>query len=122
MNFGIENSFETILKLRPVKFKYTDYWRSKHSSIKDQYYYNFIAQEYKEVFPESVKGSGEYIAGDTEEILQLDSYNAQIVTIKAVQELIKENKILHSDVEQLKVENQELKQKLNEIIEMLEKE
>ncbi len=118
----IENSFETILKLRPVKFKYTDYWRSKHSSIKDQYYYNFIAQEYREVFPESVKGSGEYIEGDTEEILQLDSYNAQIVTIKAVQELIKENKILHSDVEQLKTENQELKQKLNEIIEMLEKE
>lgn len=118
----IENSFETILKLRPVKFKYTEYWRTKHSTIKDQYYYNFIAQEYREVFPESVKGSGEYIEGDTEEILQLDSYNAQIVTIKAVQELIKENKLLRTDIKLLKEENQELKQKLNEIIEMLEKE
>ncbi|MBU8891574.1 MAG: tail fiber domain-containing protein [Bacteroidales bacterium] len=97
----IENSFETILKLRPVKFKYTDYWRSKHSSIKDQYYYNFIAQEYQQVFPQSVKGSGEYIEGDSNEILQLDSYNAQIVTVKAVQELI--------------IENQELKNRLIEL-------
>lgn len=97
----IENSFETILKLRPVKFKYTDYWRSKHTVIKDQYYYNFIAQEYQQVFPESVKGSGEHIEGDPDEILQLDSYNAQIVTIKAVQELIKENEELKARLEKL---------------------
>ncbi len=106
----IENSFETILKLRPVKFKYTDYWKEKHSSIKDKYYYNFIAQEYRDVFPESVKGSGEYIEGDSNEILQLDSYNAQIVTIKAVQELIKENKLLK---EKLKKQNIELSKRLD---------
>jgi len=97
----IENSFETILKLRPVKFKYTEYWRSKHTSIKDQYYYNFIAQEYQQIFPESVKGSGEFIEGDSDEILQMDSYNAQIITIKAVQELIKENQELKDRIEKL---------------------
>ncbi len=97
----IENSFETLLKLRPVKFKYTDYWKSTHKDIQDQYYYNFIAQEYQEVFPESVKGSGEYIEGDDQEILQLDTYNAQIVTIKAVQDLILENEELKERVKKL---------------------
>lgn len=97
----IENSFEIVLKLRPVKFKYTDYWKLKHKDIKDQYYYNFIAQEYQQVFPESVKGSGEYIKGDDQEILQLDSYNAQIVTIKAVQDLIIENEDLKERVKKL---------------------
>ncbi len=117
----IENSFETILKLRPVKFKYTDYWKSKHSSVKDQYYYNFIAQEYKEVFPESVKGSGEYIEGDSNEILQLDSYNAQIVTIKAVQELIRENKLLKEKLEKHEKQNIELSKRLEIVEERLNK-
>src|SRR5690606_8335925 len=50
----IENSFDILRKLRPVKFKYTAEWRERHPSIKDRDYYNFIAQEYAEVFPESV--------------------------------------------------------------------
>jgi hypothetical protein len=87
----IENAKEILLQLNPVKFKYTEYWKSKHPSIEDIYYYNFIAQEYQVVFPESVKGSGEYLDGDNKEILQLDSYNAQIVTIQAVKDLIIEN-------------------------------
>ncbi|MBU0763474.1 MAG: tail fiber domain-containing protein, partial [Bacteroidetes bacterium] len=88
---SIGNAYETILNLRPVKFKYTEEWMKKHPSIENKYYYNFIAQEYKDVFPESVKGSGEFLDGDDEEILQIDTYNAQIVTIQAVQDLIKEN-------------------------------
>jgi hypothetical protein len=97
----IENSFETILKLRPIKYKYTAEWKAKHPSIVDKYYYNYIAQEFQEVFPESVKGSGEYLEGDSKEILQLDGHNAQIVTIKAVQELIKENQELKERIEKL---------------------
>jgi len=100
----INNSFELMSQLRPVKFKYSDEWKQRNPSIKDQYYYNFIAQEYREVFPESVQGSGEYLENDKEEILQIDTYNAQIVTIAAVKELIKEN-------EQLKMDNQRLNQK-----------
>ena len=56
-----------------------------HPGIKDQYYYNFIAQEFATVFPNAVQGSGEYLS-DGSEILQLDSYNANIVAIKAIQE------------------------------------
>ena len=107
----INNSFETILKLRPVKFKYTEEWKKRNPSIQDKYYYNFIAQEYQNVFPESVKGSGEYLDNDTEEILQIDSYNAQIVTIKAVQELILKSEEQQKQIDALKTENAELKAK-----------
>ena len=56
-----------------------------HPGIKDQYYYNFIAQEFATVFPNAVQGGGEYLS-DGSEILQLDSYDANIVAIKAIQE------------------------------------
>lgn len=118
----INNSFQTILKLRPVKFKYTEQWKSRHPSVEDRFYYNFIAQEYQEVFPESVKGSGEYLEGDENEILQIDTYHAQIVTIKAVQDLIKENEEQNKVIENLIKENKELNQKLNKIIQSLETE
>ena len=97
----INNALNTILKLRPVKFKYTDEYKQAHPSIDDKYYYNFIAQEYQEVFPESVQGSGEYLEGNDKEILQMDSYNAQIVAIKAIQELNAENQALKQQIQQL---------------------
>lgn len=87
----IEDAYDIINKLRPVRFKYSDEWKTRNPSIEDKYYYNFIAQEFIDVFPESVKGSGEFINEDKNELLQIDSYNAQIVTIKAVQQLINEN-------------------------------
>jgi hypothetical protein len=116
----IDNAFAIVSQLHPVKFKYSKEWRTLHPSIKDQFYYNFIAQEYKEVFPESVKGSEEYIKGDEKEILQLDSYNAQIVTIKAVQELIKKNQ---EQKKELRAQNEiihQLKETIKKIYKMLE--
>ncbi|MEN7982654.1 MAG: tail fiber domain-containing protein, partial [Nanoarchaeota archaeon] len=101
----IDNAINTIMKLRPVKFKYTDDYKSKHDSITDDYYYNYIAQEYREIFPESVQGSGEFLDG--EEILQMDSYNAQIVSIKAIQELNQKEDLRY---EELSAENDELKE------------
>ena len=97
----IDNSFEILMKLHPVKFKYTNEWKRLHPSIKDHYYYNFIAQEYKEVFPESVQGSGEYLEGEDKEILQMESYSAQIFSIKAVQELINRDKEKNEKIAQL---------------------
>ena len=114
----IKDSYDLLLRLRPVKFKYTDWYLEKHPVIEDRFYYNFIAQEYAEVFPESVKGSGEYLeSGD--EILQMDSYNAQVVTIKAVQELIKENKDLKQDNEELQQEVNDLKKQYQILFKMV---
>ncbi len=72
-------------RLNPVKFRYTDEYRTLHPNIEDRFYYNFIAQEFAEVFPDAVKGSGEFLANG-HEILQLDPYVANIVAIKAIQE------------------------------------
>jgi len=97
----ITDSYELIKQLRPVKFHYSEEWKRLNPSIEDHYYYNFIAQEYREVFPESVQGSGQYIENDNEEILQIDTYNAQILTIAAVKELIKENELLRNKLNDL---------------------
>ncbi len=98
----IEDSYSTLLKLRPVKFKYTEEWKRDRPSIEDKYYYNFIAQEYAEVFPESVQGSGEFLEGDDKEIIQIDTYNAQIVTIAATQELIRDHTKMKEEIAGLK--------------------
>ena len=45
-----------------------------------------------------MKGSGEFLNGDKEDILQIDTYNTQIVAIKAIQELKSENEILKSQI------------------------
>jgi Chaperone of endosialidase len=119
--FDIDNSIELLKKLHPVKFKYTDEWKKKHPSIKDQYYYNFIAQEFQQVFPEAVQGSGEYLGNDKNEILQIDTYNAQIVTIKAVQELLKKVEMLELENKQLKGEVSLLKGNQQEDILVLKK-
>jgi hypothetical protein len=119
----IENATQTLMKLNPVMFHYTADWKKRNPSIKDQYYYNFIAQEFKEVFPEAVQGSGEYLEGDSTEILQIDTYNAEIVTIKAVQELIQRVEKLEKENQQLKAEKSsmenELKAEITEIKKML---
>ncbi|MBI4174649.1 MAG: tail fiber domain-containing protein, partial [Candidatus Aenigmarchaeota archaeon] len=77
---------ELLTQLRPVAFRYTDEYRSLHPSIENKVYYNFIAQEFAEVFPDSVKGSGEFLP-DGHEILQIDPYPAQVAAIRAIQEL-----------------------------------
>lgn len=107
----IAGSLETLMKLRPVTFRYTAEYLAKHPEINDKVYYNFIAQEYAEVFPESVKGSGEYLDSG-EEILQLDAYNSQIVTIKAVQQLVEENRALKARLE--KIEKMLLKMQISQ--------
>ncbi len=98
---NIENAMDQIMQLRPVSFKYTDYWRSIHPGVKDQTYYNFIAQEYQEVFPASVIESSEAFMDEDQNVLKMSNDAAMIVTIKAVQELIDENRELRERVEKL---------------------
>jgi len=106
----LDNALEIIKKLRPVKFRYKEEYRANHS-IEDKYYYNFIAQEFAKVFPDSVKDDGEGY-------LQLDAYVVKPYLVAAVQELAKENeeqqlmiKNQQTQIEQLKQEIKELKTK-----------
>ncbi|MCK4820968.1 tail fiber domain-containing protein, partial [bacterium] len=76
----IENALGVIDQLRPVKFKYTEEYMAEHPSLEDRYYFNFIAQEFQEIFPDSVQDSGEGY-------LQLDAYAVRPYLVAAVQEL-----------------------------------
>lgn len=105
----IQDPYETILQLRPVSFKYSESYRNEHPGVEDKTYYNFIAQEFRDVFPDAVKGSGEYIEGDPEEILQMDSYPAQVITVKAVQELILQVQEQQQMILELKAEIERMK-------------
>ncbi|MDZ7587506.1 MAG: tail fiber domain-containing protein, partial [Patescibacteria group bacterium] len=51
---SISDALDIIDRVRPVKFHYTSDYMAKHPSIIDTDYYNFIAQEYQQVFPNSV--------------------------------------------------------------------
>lgn len=107
----LEDAYEVMLKLHPVKFKYTDEYKASHPGVEDKFYYNFVAQEYKEVFPEAVHSSGELLESAQDEILQMDSYNAQIYSIKAVQDLILENQRQKEQIEELYQMIREMKEK-----------
>ncbi len=105
----IDDALATIRKLHPVRFRYTDSYKAKHPSIKNHPYYNFIAQEYREVFPDSVQDDGEGL-------LQMDSYNTTPYLVRAVQELSKQNETLtERDSEQ-----QKTIERLQERIDVLE--
>jgi hypothetical protein len=77
----LTNALVVIARLRPVAFRYTEQYQAKHPSVKDQDYYNYIAQEFREVFPESVQDSGE------DGLLQMDEYPAGVYAVAAIQEL-----------------------------------
>ena len=95
----IDDALATIRKLHPVRFRYTDSYKAKHPSIKNHPYYNFIAQEYREVFPDSVQDDGEGL-------LQMDSYNTTPYLVRAVQELSKQNEALAERDSELAEQNQ----------------
>jgi hypothetical protein len=101
----VEDAIDTLAKVRPVTFRYTDAYRAEHPGVADERYYNVIAQEFAQVFPDAVTPSGEYLPGAAHtpdnEILQVDTYPAQIVTIAAVQELARRNADLEATVARL---------------------
>ncbi len=98
----IGDALHTLARIKPVTFRYADSYRADHDSIADQRYYNVIAQEFAEVFPDAVQGSGEYLPGAAKtvanEILQVDTYPALITTVAAVQELAAENAALKAQL------------------------
>lgn len=115
----IDNALDTIQQLRPVTFRYSDAYRASHPEIADQRYYNVIAQEFAQVFPDAVHGSGEYLAGAAKtpdnEILQVDTYPALITTVAAVQQLATDDETTTQRVHHLETENAALKAQLDRL-------
>jgi hypothetical protein len=99
------------MKLRPVTYRYTNDWLEKHPGLTDKEYYSYIAQEFKEVFPESVTRGPETLEGDPEKLYRMNAQPAQVTAIRAIQELAEQNQA-----------QQELIDRLLEKVEALESE
>lgn len=77
---GLEDALDVVRRLHPVRFHYNEEFLRKHPSVKDVYYHNYIAQEFQDVFPDSVQDDGEGF-------LQIETYPAGIYAVAAIQEL-----------------------------------
>lgn len=82
----VTNALDTLDRVRLVSFDYTDEYRARHPAVDDRRYLNVIAQEFAEVFPEHVRGSGDRLP-DGSEILQVDIHPLTIYSAAAIQEL-----------------------------------
>ena len=87
---SITGALDKLDQVRLVDFRYTDDYLAAHPEIGDRRYPNVIAQEFQEVFPDDVKGSGQRLP-DGSEILQVDTYPLTIYSAAAIQELHREN-------------------------------
>ena len=77
----LDGALAILARIRPVAFRYTAEYKVAHPSIEDKDYYNVIAQEFAEVFPDYVRATSE------DGILQVDTYPALIHALAAVKEL-----------------------------------
>lgn len=109
---SVTNALDTLGKVHLVSFRYTDDYRAQHPSIEDRPYLNVVAQEFREVFPEAVKSSGEKLPGAADDILQVDTYPLTIYSAAAVQEL---NRKLETQLRQKDAEIQSLKKSMEEL-------
>jgi len=89
----IGGALEKLSRVRLVDFRYTAGYLAAYPEIEDRRYPNVIAQEFAEVFPEDVKGSGQLLS-DGSEVLQVDTYPLTIYSAAAIQELHRENQAL----------------------------
>ena len=95
----IDSALARINRVRLVDFRYTPEYRWVHPEIVDRRYPNVIAQEFAEIFPDDVQGSGEVLP-DGSEILQVDTYPLIIYSAAAIQELHLENRALKEQIKE----------------------
>ncbi|MFA6454178.1 MAG: tail fiber domain-containing protein [Microgenomates group bacterium] len=77
----IPDALGLISRLKPSQYLYTPEYLAKHPEIKDIEHYGFIAQDFQEVFPES-------ITTGADGFLQVNASNVIPYMTKAIQELL----------------------------------
>lgn len=77
----LDHALDTIGRLRLVEYRYTPEHLARSPEAVDKVYFNVIAQEYAEVFPDYVSTS------DADGILKVDTYPALVHALAAIQEL-----------------------------------
>ena len=113
----IANAIDLLMRIRPVTFHYDDAYAQAHGIDNSIRYYNVVAQEFATVFPDAVRGSGEYVRGQAKtadnEILQVDTHPAAITAIAAIQELVIDNEAKAARIDELETRMQRLSDRLD---------
>jgi len=105
----VTGALDLLDRLNPVTFRYTPEYLAQHPSAGGTLYYNVIAQEFREVFPDAVKSSGEKLP-DGSDILQVDTYPATIAALAAIKELHAAVKSRDDEISALKARLERLEQ------------
>lgn len=114
----VGDALKVLSRVRLVSFRYTDDYQRSHPSLENRRYLNVVAQEFREVFPDHVKSSGETLP-DGSEILQVDTYPLTIYSAAAIQELNGQLKQLQGEMKRRDAENEALKQRLEKLERLL---
>jgi len=110
----IASAIDTLLRLRPVSFRYTPEYRALEGGLPDRSYLGFIAQEFAEIFPDAVSSTGKKLAGADPDapILALDSTPALITVVAAAQELAVQAQDRDAQIARLTMANAELQSRI----------
>ena len=102
----IENALERIKMLRPVSYVWNDLFFNKFPDGETTTQYSFIAQEFENVFPNSV------ITND-DGYKSIDIHNVNIYSVKAIQELSQIVEEKETRISELENENAEIRARLS---------
>ena len=110
---SIGGALDVLSKLKPSQFGYTNEYLTTHPELKDQTYYGFIAQEFAEVFPESVSkdGSTGYLQMNATNVIPylvagIKELHEKSVAIISSSETISGSEIILSDDDDVFVEDE----------------
>lgn len=104
----IAGALDVLAQVSPCSFEYTDEYTAAHSSIEQKRYENVIAQEFATVFPDYVKGSGEFLS-DGSEILQVDTHPLKLYSVVAINELHDMVKLQRRELDELRAQLREIR-------------
>jgi hypothetical protein len=110
----LEGALATLLRVRPVRYEFTPEWVKAHPGVGGRAYVGVIAQEYRQVFPDDVRPTTDLLPGDPDPVLSVDMGSAQVVAIRAIQELAAEVEASKQKIQALEKENTGLKTELGE--------
>ncbi len=107
----IDAALETIRQVRPVSYRYADWYRAQHPGAAAYTDFSVIAQEFRQVFPDHVHETG-LAAPDGSNLLDVDMSPLLPYSVAAIQELDAKNTELEATVAHQADEIAELKERL----------
>ncbi|HRQ63482.1 MAG TPA: tail fiber domain-containing protein [Xanthomonadaceae bacterium] len=115
----IEGAVDTLLSLRPTRFRYSVDFLAHHGS-EDREHLGFIAQELAKVLPDSVsRAEAEEGAEHAGGLLQVNLSDVHVLTTAATRELAIAQRAMEAELADLRGENAELRAELKALRELV---